>query len=226
MNSWSFRRKNIILLAIVLLLTAVSFFIFWQFWYKVPTCFDNLKNGDELDVDCGGSCSLVCSSEALKPIIRWDPRLFEVLPGTWSSLVYVENPNIDKNAIYLPYVLTIFGDNNKILVERKSATILPKSKTVGIFEGGINIDVSERPKRALFEIGPDIIWEKDESVFQNIVITHTPILRQETAPRVEATVKNTSLIDFTNIELVISIFDGSDNAIAASRTFLENLKKE
>jgi hypothetical protein len=42
-SDWASRRKNIYLGALVFILSAVSFFIFWQFWYSTPTCFDNLK---------------------------------------------------------------------------------------------------------------------------------------------------------------------------------------
>lgn len=151
--------------------------------------------------------------------------MFEVLPGVWSAIVYVENPNTNVDAIYLPYAFTIFGDNNQILIERKSATILPKNRTTGIFEGNINIPVNQRPRRALFEIGADILWQKNEENPPDIKITHTPILRLDTAPRVEAIVRNNDLKDLKNIEFVIAIFDGSGNAIGASRTFLDEIKR-
>ncbi len=225
MNSWASRRKTIILGAVVLVLTAVSFAIFWNFWYRAPTCFDGLKNNDETGIDCGGSCSLICNTGILKPIIRWDPRLFEVLPGTWSALVYVENANTNVDATYVPYTFTMYGEDNQILEERTGATILPKNKTVGIFEGGITTKDGLRPRRAVFELGNNIVWTKNNEAVPNISISHTPLLRLDSAPRVEANIKNNSIEEIKNIELVITIFDGSDNAVAASRTFVEDLKK-
>lgn len=210
---------------VVLFLTAISFLIFWKFWYSAPTCFDGVKNNDESGIDCGGSCSLVCRAEVIQPIIRWDPRLFEILPGIWSSLVYVENPNIDSEAVYVPYTLTIYDEQNDILIKREGATVLPKNKTVGIFDGSIIMPEGKKPRRAIFELGKNIVWNKRISSEGKIKITHTPLLRLQSAPRVEANVKNEDIKDLKNIELVIAIFDGQDNAIAASRTFLENLKK-
>jgi len=224
-NSWSTRRRTIILSALVLILTAISFAIFWKYWYKAPTCFDNLKNGGETGLDCGGSCSLICSADVLKPIVRWDPRLFEILPELWSTLVYVENPNTTADAAYVPYTFTFYDENNKVLAERKGATILPKNKTVGIFEGPITIKEGTRLKRAVFELGNDIVWRKNEETNNSIDIIHSSLLRLENAPRVEANVKNNGTEEIKNIELIIAIFDGSDNAIAASRTFIESLQK-
>jgi len=209
----------------VIVLSAVSFTIFWKFWYTAPTCFDRFENGDETGVDCGGSCSLICSADAMKPIIRWDPRLFEVSPGLWSVLIYVENPNVNAMATYLPYTFTIYDENNSVFAVRNGATILPRNKTVGIFEGGITTaQEGAKPKRATFELGDKIIWEKTKSQDPNLTIAHSPLLRLDSAPRIEANVGNKSTQDIHNIELVVAIFDRTDNAVASSRTFLEELK--
>lgn len=224
-SAWASRRKSVYLGLLVLVLTAVSFGIFWKFWYTTPTCFDGLKNGNETGVDCGGSCTLVCKADILKPIVRWDPRVFEVLPNLWSVLVYVENPNIDTVAVYAPYTFTLYDENNNIILTREGATVLPKNKTVGVFEGSISIDGGKKPKRATFDLRENIVWKKSSKKDSEISITHTPLLRLDSAPRVEANVKNNGIEDIKNIELVIAIFDGQDNAVAASRTFIPTLKK-
>lgn len=226
MSPWASRRKTIYLAVIVLMLSSISFAIFWKYWYSTPTCFDNVKNGDEAGIDCGGSCALICSDEAIKPIVRWDPRLFEVSPGVWSTLVYVENQNTNADAIYLPYTFTLYDESSNVLEERKGATILPKAKVVGIFEGSILIENGVRPRRAVFEIGNGIVWKKNEEVGEKLKITHSSILRLDTAPRVEANIKNNTIEKVKNIELVAAIFDGADNVIAASRTFIEELDKD
>lgn len=213
------------MIAIVLLLSAVAFAIFLKFWYRAPSCFDNVKNGDETGIDCGGSCALVCSDGAIKPIVRWDPRLFEIWPGIWNLLVYVENPNTNVDATYVPYDLAFYDETNTLLEERKGATILPKNKTVGVFEGSISFKNGEKPKRVIFDLGNDIVWKKNEDREEKIDITNSPILNLNSEPKVLATVKNNSTEDLKNIELVVAIFDGQDNALAASRTFVETLKK-
>ena len=224
-NSWATRRRAIILGAIVLILSSVAYAIFWNFWYRTPTCSDGHRNGDETGVDCGGSCSLVCNDSVIKPIVSLDPRLFEVLPGLWSVLVYVENPNTSADATYVPYSFTIYDKNNLVLEKREGATILPKNKTVGIFEGSIAIKDEVKPRRAAFELGDNIIWKKNETSAPDITVSNSSLLRLDSEPRVEANIKNNSAEEIKNIELIIAIFDGSDNVIATSRTFVEDLKK-
>lgn len=224
-SDWASRRKSIYLWVIVLILSVVAFFIFWQFWYQTPTCFDGFKNGDETGVDCGGSCTLVCSASALSPVVKWDPRFFEIDQGVWNVLVYVENPNIDTVATYAPYTFTFYDANNQVLATREGATILPKNKTVGIFEGGIKLG-DKIPKRASFDFGKRMVWQKDENPNPDITISHSPLLRMDSTPRVEAKLVNNEIYDIKNIELVAAVFDGADNTIATSRTFVEELKKD
>lgn len=223
MNDWASRRKSIYLGFVVLILTIISFIFFWKFWYKTPTCFDGVRNGDEDGIDCGGSCSLVCSVDVLPLVVRSDPRIFEVLPGVWSVIVYVENQNTNLDASYTQYTFKFYDDDNNIIYERSGTTIIPKNKTSAIFEGSISPERG-RIKRVTFELGKDIYWQKNESK-DEIVITHSAILREETSPRIEARVKNNSIEDIENVELIISIFDGNDNTIAASRTFVEKINK-
>lgn len=225
MNDWAMRRKSIYLGIIFAIVAIVLFSFFWKYWYRAPLCNDGIKNGDEVGVDCGGSCSLICKNYAIAPIIRWDPRIFEISPGAWSVLVYVENPNTDAEATYLPYTFTLYDSNNQIIATRTSATILPQRKTVGIFEGPINLPQNVRPRRAIFEIGSNVVWQKDSLAYPELEVKHSPLTRTDSAPRIEAQVTNRSIEEVRNIELVVSVFDGKDNAIAASRTFIDRIAK-
>lgn len=223
-SPWASRRKTIALVVIVSVLFSASFLLFLKFWYQTPNCSDGIMNGDEVGIDCGGSCIKVCSGEAVRPIVRWDPRLFEITPGLWSVLVYVENPNINLDATYLPYTFTIYDQNNEVLEERKGATVLPRNQTVGVFEGSITTLQDKTPKRAIFEIGGNITWKKNEKEKESITITHSPLLRENSTPRVEVSVRNNEIYEIKNVEMILTIFDGRDNAVAASRTLVETIK--
>ncbi|MEK7063049.1 MAG: hypothetical protein AAB946_03385, partial [Patescibacteria group bacterium] len=224
MSTWASRRKAVYFWSVVLTLTAVSFGIFWKYWYKAPTCFDGLPNGDETGIDCGGSCSLVCSAQAQAPIMRSDPRIFKVVDNMYSAVAFIENHNINFEAPRVPYKFKIYDDNNKLLYERSGMTVLPKNKTIAIFEGNILIPRGE-PKKAEIELPQNIVWIKNETEEPEIEIKNSPLLREIDAPRIEASVGNLSIIDLKNIELVVVVYDSRDNAIAASRTFINSLKK-
>jgi Mg-chelatase subunit ChlD len=224
MSTWASRRKAVYFWAVVLTLTAVSFSIFWKFWYRAPSCFDGLPNGDETGVDCGGSCSLVCSLQAENPVTRSDPRVFRVMDNIYSVLAFVENHNVGFEAHYVPYKFKIFDEKNKLLYEREGATVFAKNKTIAIFEGNMLI-TRGIPKRAEIELPKTIHWLKITREEPEVEIQSSPILKQDTSPRIEATVLNKSIENLKNIELVAVVFDGRDNAVAASRTFINRLDK-
>jgi Mg-chelatase subunit ChlD len=208
---------------LVLVMTGVATLAFLKFWYAEPTCSDSLQNGDETGVDCGGSCQLVCSSVASKPVLRFDPRLFKIASSTYSALAFVDNYNTDSTAV-LPYKFQVFNEKGGLIYEREGATLLPKKQTIAVFEGNIVIE-DEVPKKIFFEMAPNLSWQKDLLSPPELAITHSPLLREATSPRVEASISNKSLEDLKNLELISVVFDGKDNPIAASRTFVERLKK-
>jgi hypothetical protein len=134
MSSWASRRKAIYFWSVIIVLTVISFGFFWNYWYAAPTCSDGFQNGDETGLDCGGSCSRVCSMQAVAPISRSDPRVFQVMDNVYSVIAFIENHNVSFEALYVPYDLKIYDEKNRLLFERKGATNFPKNKTVAIFE--------------------------------------------------------------------------------------------
>jgi len=224
MASWATRRKlqyfGIIALAF-LLFVGLPFYIFI---YQKPTCFDGFKNGSELGIDCGGSCRLLCSQDVSEPVSRWDPRIFLVSPGTYTALAYFENPNVTGEVLSAPYTFRLYDKDGLPITERKGVTFIPKGNTFAVFEG--NIKTGERiPVRATFDFDSKLVWTRNLTVDPDISIANKAISKEDSNPRVEATVSNKSLDAVPNIELIAIIFDGSGNAIGASRTFLENLDK-
>ena len=67
--SWAMRRRFIYGGSVLLVLTLVLGALFWDFLYSAPTCTDGKKNGDEKGIDCGGSCQILCTTDALTPVV-------------------------------------------------------------------------------------------------------------------------------------------------------------
>ena len=223
MLSWSEKRKlsyTAIVSGVVIIIVA---FIYTFFFWQPPTCFDNVKNGDETGVDCGGGCIKLCPNQATDPVVLWDPRVFKIAPEIYSTLVYIENSNLNSKVKEAHYSFTFYDENNSIILEKKGVTSIPKSKTFGIFEGPIKSE--KLIKRATFSFEGDFEWIRDNSVDPEIKISHGPVTGVEIAPRIEGFVSNESLFNIKNIEMVAAVFDSSGNAIGGSRTFVSNLPK-
>lgn len=219
---WATRRK--IQYLSILVAGIIVFFVipFYAFIYKAPTCFDNLKNGDETGVDCGGACKLICSSQIAEPISRWDPRVFKVSEGTYSVLAYLENPNVTAEVVSAPYTFKLYDKDNILVTERSGTTFIPRGQTFALYEP--NISTGERvPTRATFEFGKNLTWVKNVAPQSDITVTSKALSREDSTPRVDAVVINNGTTLIPHIEFVAIVYDGAGNAIGASKTFVDDL---
>jgi len=225
MIAWATKRKLQylgIIVAFFIILVAIPLYVFI---YDKPTCFDGFENGDESGVDCGGSCRLLCTAEIGQPIARWDPRIFRISPGIYSVLAYLENPNVTAEVLHAPYIFKLYDNKGLLITERKGETFIPKGQTFAIYEG--NFSTGERvPTRAIFSFEPNLTWTKNLSTPPGLEVTNKALSREESSPRVDATVTNKSVSPVSNIELTAIIFDGAGSAIGASRTLVEDINPQ
>lgn len=222
MALWATKRRieygGVFILALALIFTGVFFAVF----HRTPTCSDGKQNGDEAGIDCGGSCKLICTSDALTPVVLWS-KIFNVSGDVYSAVAYVENPNINSKNAKAGYKFKILDANNKLIATKTGETSIPKNKKFAVFEVGIVLkDV--KPKLAQFEFTSFGPWEKDTQKEPEITIRHSALLSTTTAPRIDGTIQNDSLTQSVHsLELDVFITDSKGNAVAASRTFVDSL---
>jgi len=219
--SWASRRQSLYFLGFIvvllLLIGVPAFFIL----YHPPTCSDGIQNGKEEGVDCGGTCSLVCSFQAAPPIIHWS-RVFPVIPGVYTTLALVENPNVSYQALNVPYTFKLRDASNVLVAERHgTVTLLPK-KQIPIFITGIQ--TGERvPVRAEFDWNGPIVWATGEQHALPLEVRDRQADNADTQPRVTATLVNTGVVGIQHIAVIAILFDSDENALHASRTVVEHI---
>lgn len=222
MFSWSLRRQIIYGGGTLLVLVGIFFLIFYSFFYTPPTCSDGVRNGGEKGVDCGGSCVRLCAGEALNPIILWS-RIFNITGDVYSVAAYVENPNLVSKNEKASYEFSLFDDNNILIEKVEGETFIPRNKKFIVFESGIVS--SKKPVSVSFRFTNFSSWMKDDTEEPDLQITHSALLSTSTVPRIEGVIKNESLNSIDTVELVALIFDGRQNTVAVSRTYVDNLLK-
>ncbi len=217
--SWRVRRKTQYLTG-VFLFFLVTLGIPLYFYFKVePTCFDRKANGDERGVDCGGSCSLVCTSDVRPISVVWE-RTFFVSPGFATAAAYLENPNFNLIAPRVPFRFQIFDEKNVLISEKQGETFINTDGVFAMFEGPFNIG-ERKPDHVVFSFGTDVPWyRRSESVLLEVK-------RQElvatTSPRIEADIYNAGVLPLENVEVIAIAYDAGDNALGVSRTFIAML---
>ncbi|MFA5841356.1 MAG: hypothetical protein WC835_00090 [Candidatus Paceibacterota bacterium] len=222
---WSTKRKLTYLSILLLVILVVAAYFLYPLFIENPTCSDGKQNGDEVGVDCGGICNNFCASQVRPLSIIWQ-RSFEVAPGIYDVLGYVENQNADAGVSSLLYRFKLYDDKNVLIAERDGKTFIGPNQSGAIFSGGIN--TGERIPKLVYLEFEDYQWTKIDPRFLkiNFSVKNQQLLNASTSPRLAVSVGNESLTDLRNVEAAAILRDQDDNAIAVSNTVIESLPKQ
>lgn len=190
--------------------------------YKAPSCTDHKQNQDEQGVDCGGPCSILCKASATDLLVHWQ-RAFKVKDGVYNVLAYVENSNLDSGIESISYHFKLYDSENILIAERTGKTFVPAKKIFGIFEGNI-LTGTRIPTKATFEF-TQTPWIKESPNDLSVAISQQVLSADQDNPRLTATFDNLGINPLYNIEVVAIVYDEDDNAVAASRTIVDQAVK-
>lgn len=223
MSHWASKRKLAYIGAFFVLVFAGLAVPTFLAVYEAPTCSDGKQNQKELGVDCGGPCSILCEAQAFNPIVLWQ-RSFKGNLDMYNAVAYIENPNLDSSARNLPYIFKFYDERGVLIFEREGKTDVLANRIFPIFEDRIETK-GRVPAKVTFEFTREPIWEVDESQPLDIRVSSQSLLSDRAFPRVVGTVENKSSTPLFNVEVVAIVYDSNDNAVTASRTFIEKLDK-
>ena len=209
-------------MVILLILIGIPLFFVLQ---NQPSCFDGEQNGDEWGVDCGGVCALYCPFQITPPSVLWS-RSFEVAPGVYNAIAYVDNPNFQAGTMEVSYSFKLFDERNILVAERVGKTFIAPSKTNPIFEGGIQ--TGERiPVRTFFELTGAPIWLRFSNQTSLLSTSQYSVRDEEFAPKLDVRLTNASPAeDVRDVEVVATAFGEDGNAIGVSRTVVDLLERD
>ncbi|MAF59706.1 MAG: hypothetical protein QF858_01815 [Candidatus Pacebacteria bacterium] len=219
--SWATRRKSLFTLGTIVFILLIVGIPGYFILNEPPTCSDGKKNQDEVGIDRGGPCSILDITQVTPHTVLW-ARSFEVIPGVYSAVSYIDNPNINAGSDAVPYTLKLFDDAGILIAERKNITFITPNSINPIFEGGIATG-ERKPTKAFLAFDETPAWEIRDSLAQNISVRNQLLQNEESAPKVTAEVVNTGVDSLGDVEVVVVLFNRKDNAIAASKTIIGHL---
>ena len=218
--SWSTKRR-IIYIGSAILISAVLIggFLFVNL-YEPATCFDGKRNQDELGVDCGGGCQLLCLFQVTDPVILF-ARAFEVVPGVYNVVAYIENANFNAGVRNFGYTFKLLDANNIVIATRSGRSFLTPGSISPIFENTVETQ-GKIPVRTFFEFEEELKWNRTIQKEENPLSVKSRILKNaDTLPRIDAVLENSSVFEIPDVEVIAVVFNALGNAIAASRTFVD-----
>jgi uncharacterized protein YcfL len=221
MASWSQKRKLLYGGITVVVLAAAIFLPAFFYFYKAPTCFDGIKNGDETGVDCGGSCQRLCQSAFLAPSVSWT-RIEQVAPSLYNIATYIVNPNNKAVALNVPYYVIVYDKDGVEITEYDGTVILPPQRNTLAFNGAVSMG-KRIPAKALFEFSSAPNWISAADPLYAITVGKKSFSEDSSGASLSVTLNNTSaqLINRTDVYAVL--YDKDGNAIGFSKTILDGI---
>ena len=222
--NWALKRQILYIAIIILFFGSFSFLIIYPQFNKPPTCTDGKQDGTETGVDCGGSCISACIREVVPISYIW-ARSFEVIPGRYNAVAYLENHNKTYAAEKVSYRFRFADVNNVYIGMREGTTFIPPDGDFAIFEPGIDVGNSI-PMITTFEFTSTPQWYQvspDKISQLKILVSNIQLSGGTTTPKLSATIKNNSLFTIPDLNVVSILYDKTGNAVSASNTYLNQL---
>lgn len=200
--------------------------------YKVvkpaPTCFDKIQNQGEEAVDCGAVCGNICES-SIKPIETRNSYLFKIKEPSsvgdtfdFDALFRVYNPNTQLGSAWVNYVLTIFDDQNQVLLQKPGRFYILPGQTKYIYESSLK---TPKPAAKVELKTSPVNWQKLAGVFSEDIkfVARSKDYFTGDRPgifsRVSGVIFNASNFDIDQVEVVAVLFKNGQ-PIGAGRTDL------
>lgn len=221
---WARKRRGIIVGIFSSIFGFFAISIFFTHFYTAPSCFDGRDNGSETGRDCGGKCIRICAHEVIPPKVVW-VNSFEVYPGQYNSVAYVENPNQFAGSLEMKYTITL-KNGSRVIAERSGTTVLPPASAYPIFEGRIfTIDKLEITETVI-EIEPPEIWQPATIGTDQFKTRDLQLSNSDDRPRLDVRLENTTINSAKDVEIVATIFNDEGEPVTASQTIIDNFAAE
>ncbi|MCH7597940.1 VWA domain-containing protein [Patescibacteria group bacterium] len=218
--SWSTKRRVIYISSAIFVLAILMGGFLFVSLYEPPTYFDGKQNQDELGIDCGGSSKYLCPFQVTDPVVLF-VRAFEVVPGVYNTVAYIENANFNAGVRNFGYTFKLLDVNNAVIATRRGRSFLTPGSISPIFENTIETQ-GNIPVRTFFEFEGELKWSRIIPKEGNPLSVKSRVLKNaDTLPRIDAVIENSSVFEIPDVEIIAVVFNALGNAIAASRTFVD-----
>lgn len=221
MASWAQKRRFMYggtVVAIILIIVGL-----WSFktFYKPPTCFDNIMNGDEQGVDCGGSCQKLCASSFVTPSVAWTS--FEpVASGLYNVAAYIINQNITGTAMNVPYHMVLYDNKGVEIVDVPGAVTLPPNRNTLAY-----IPIVSTGKipvyRVFFEFTQFPDWKRQADTLGALKITDKRYTEDQSGSSLLVTLANSSVYTIGKFSVYVVLSDAKSNVIGFSKTIVDGV---
>ncbi len=217
--SWAGRRRAVVFLVLGIIASLSIVLVYHVTVYRAPSCTDGIQNQNETGIDCGGSCTYLCTAQVLPPLARF-VRPIENGVGRTDIVAYVDNSNATAALRNASYTIQLYGKDNTILSQKNGTVDLPPHSAVPVFIPDF-YNGPKKPVNAFLTFKQSSLkWFTSTTSPQTLPISDIKVASTDT-PHITATVTNPTATPLYNVKIIIVVLGASgssDNVIAASQT--------
>ena len=219
--------KQLFILGIFLGILLVGFAIFSYLTRPPePTCFDNIQNQNEADVDCGGSCP-ACATQP-ENIVVADTIEILIAEGLRADVVFsFRNPNPNFGAVKIPYTIELFDTDGQLVGARSGEAFLAPREERSVIQNAIDVK-GRKPETAGIVVG-EVEWAEGPlgvSADVRLRVVEQELVYSSVGPEfayVRGVVRNDSSFEFFRVFVNVLLYSQSGQLLAARATELRNL---
>lgn len=208
-----------------LFLMVLSVALLWAysaFLKPAPSCFDNRQNGDELGVDCDGSC-VSCDVKNLRPLFAAEANLYGV-ERVYSVSVQVQNSSPAFGAKSFSYTVNFYDANGVLLRTASDKSFIYANSSKNIVEAGARI-TNGVPVRAEMVIDDSSVeWAKTTDFSEpKYELKDVSVELENGQVAISGVVVNPNNFTFSKVVIGVFLSDNIGLKAGASKTELNNV---
>jgi len=209
-------KQSIIILVYLLIFLAISTSVYYSYFRHIPNCYDNIKNQNEEEIDCGGYC-IPCELMNIKDIeVIWS-KIIPNKTGFYDLAAQIWNPNQNYGTGYLPYTFELYDLQDQLIAQYSGRTFILPNQTKYLLN--LRAKNTNKPEFIKLVFG-QVEWEKPDDYSSSQLTIQQ---KQYSFSQVSAILFNESNYDFDKIDIDILLFDASHNLIGINSTEIRAL---
>jgi hypothetical protein len=221
--TWSQKRKITIIAIIVAVVLGIGILFSYSLFSTPPTCFDTKKNQNELETDCGGVCSRLCSSQVRDPYVQF-VRVLHPQEGRTDILAYIQNPNKDIQSTTGLFSLELYDASTKRIQTKEVQIPLAAESITPVLLPAVETGGKEIVKAFLIPKQESFFWTRITETKDSIPEAQDIRFIENPLPRVTATLVHKAGKKLVDTKFVAIIKDDTGAIIAASYTIVPLLE--
>ena len=220
------KKRVVIILAYLVIFSVVGWGFYAIFGTKA-TCFDNMKNQNEEDVDCGGVCFKKCGKIEAQALVVGEVGVVESsIVGQYDFFGIVSNPNSLYGSASFDYQVKFSDEAGMALGEKSGHSFILPGDRKYIIEN--NITLPSVPAKIEMTISNSSWIEFNEEYskpeLKIINKTYGPITDGVGFYEAKGLLKNDSPYDFAAIKIGVILKDVTGKVVALNSTEVQTVR--